>query len=688
MNHPAVSLLVALSLLCTVITVPGGSASTLSSGPNTSRTIIYVDDSNIHGPWDGSLQHPFQRIQDGINVSTNEDLVYIFTGSYNESLAIHTGITLFGEPNTVLEGKYGSSLITLWSEHVTVQNLILQHSGGAPDDAGLHLYANETTLSHCTFSALRTGIDAQGTSGHHIDNCTFSHNGIGLQLSSAHGIIVRGCTFTQNAIGLYCTQSSDILVLKNLFQTNGRACFLTDCHNLTLNHCNISDNSVNHGGVFLGRSSAISITQTHVHHNGIGVRITNADAVDIQHCSFERNTHYAVLIDTGSTKINVTSCAITQGLRFGGYIVDHSHCTFLQNNIQGNMLYGVYTLQSTCALQGNYWGARRGPSITDLGCGDRIHPVYGTLRSFPWMTHPFPDAGALWTENEPYWNFTSEDLVRSPITFPETDTDGDGAPDWWEQKWGYNQLVWDDHEHLDPDADALTNLEECYTDAYGSNPFHQDIFVELDWMTSADPSYTNKPCDALLTEAIDVFAEHNITLHLDVGNLGGGQELPLLTEFSFLDLVDLYWHSFLNDDPLNPRKGIFRYGIICDAGPDVNFPFMGWDQFDSFLVSTQLLAEQFPLMNRCRLGMYAAVHHLGHTLGLVADTYDGIDNIGTLRPLSRQWFLYRNYQSCMNYWYKFRTFSYSDGTHGPGDFDDYAHLDFWFFKHTDFHSPS
>ncbi|HIG99638.1 MAG TPA: hypothetical protein HA258_03550, partial [Thermoplasmata archaeon] len=28
---------------------------------------IYVDDSNTDGPWDGSIEHPYQFIQDGVD---------------------------------------------------------------------------------------------------------------------------------------------------------------------------------------------------------------------------------------------------------------------------------------------------------------------------------------------------------------------------------------------------------------------------------------------------------------------------------------------------------------------------------------------------------------------------------------------------------------------------------------------
>jgi hypothetical protein len=279
------------------------------------------------------------------------------------------------------------------------------------------------------------------------------------------------------------------------------------------------------------------------------------------------------------------------------------------------------------------------------------------------------------------------DNVREKrINLSGDDSDGDGIPDWWEEKWGYNPSVWDDHANLDPDKDALNNFEECYTDQYGSNPFHKDIFLELDWMESSNPNISNRPPSDLIESVITLFDEHDITLHVDLGDLGGGEEIPLIctSNFSFAKLRDLYWYYFLHNDLTNPRKGIFHYGIICNYCPDLNFPFFGWDQFDSFAISAQWLKEKNPIMTSGQLIVGGVVHHLGHTLGLLADKHGGIDNLDTTNPFSLQWWKYRNYKSCMNYRYKYKLLTFSDGSNGKGDYDDWENFELDFFKNSHF----
>jgi hypothetical protein len=426
------------------------------------------------------------------------------------------------------------------------------------------------------------------------------------------------------------------------------------------------------------------IANSILRHNGIALQITQSERIEIHHCTIPLSTHFGLVVDTASSQINITHCDIIDGFRYGIYVVEKSSVTLTHNNIYSNTLYGLYTEHSECFAQNNYWGSRLGPSLTAFGLGERISMRLGRIKSYPWRTQPLPDVGANWTSSKPYLNRIIQNPIRRPIHFSSNDTDGDGAPDWWETKWGYDPYKWENHSYLDPDDDSLNNIEECYTDAYGSNPFHKDIFLEIDWVISKNLQQTNKPNKQLIKEAEAVFEQHNISLHIDVGDYGGGEEIPYFSNLTDSSLIDLYWNYFLHDDMNNPRKGIFRYGIICDVGPDVNFPFMGWDQLDSFLISAEQLSEQNPLMNRSQLILKASIHHLGHTLGLLADLYGGVDNLGTLHPLTKQWFMYRNYKSSMNYWYKYKTFSYSDGTHGPGDFNDYQHLNFSFFKNTFF----
>ncbi len=386
------------------------------------------------------------------------------------------------------------------------------------------------------------------------------------------------------------------------------------------------------------------------------------------------------------SNITINLCDISSNYRYGLHLKD-STIIVKNNNFFNNRLYGIHAANTNCQAQHNWWNRTTGPSITGLTKADRISFDPLNIIVFPWKTQKIPSIGATWNTEDIFQNYPLPIDTDRIIILPGNDSDNDMVPDWWEEKWGYNANSWDNHSHLDPDNDALNNIEECYTDEYGSNPFQKDIFLEFDWTLSQNPQNSNLPSQEKITEMTQRFAEHNITIHVDTGQFGGGEEIPYQPQFNYDTLRDLYWQYFLNNDINNPRKGIFHYGIICDVGPGPGFSFIGWYHHDAFCISAQTLEDGNPLWTRDQLIITGSMHELGHTLGLFADDHNGNDNRAAVEPWYKDYWLFRNYKSCMNYRYTWQILDYSDGTHGPGDFDDWGNLDLEFFKNSTYGQP-
>ncbi len=286
--------------------------------------------------------------------------------------------------------------------------------------------------------------------------------------------------------------------------------------------------------------------------------------------------------------------------------------------------------------------------------------------------------GSWWGREDrmTYWEKIKYGLDPNK-SYGSLDLDGDGIPSDWEDKYGYNPLVAENHKQLDPDNDGLDNVEEYKTSQWLSDPFCPDVFVEVDFMKAKYPWQKDYVLPKESQEMIiNAFARHNITLHFDDGSMGGGGDLiPYDNKMYGDELIAAREKYFLNGDPNNWRRGVFHYAIMCCQ--------MGWGgrpaggrmfYIDSFCVGVQYVRKwlwSIRLEGSDYTTALASVtmHELGHTLGLYS--FDGIDNETTRFPWQRGYWIWANYKSCMNYRYVYKLVDYSDGDDPDHDQNDW-----------------
>lgn len=115
-----------------------------------SEKTIYVDDDNTQGPWDGTIKHPYQYIQDGIDAANSGDTIYVFNGTYYENVIVYKTINLVGENNgiTIIDGKKRGDIVYISADKVTITGFTIKNSGPGDnwDDAGVDVRSNYNTI--------------------------------------------------------------------------------------------------------------------------------------------------------------------------------------------------------------------------------------------------------------------------------------------------------------------------------------------------------------------------------------------------------------------------------------------------------------------------------------------------------------------------------------------------------------
>ena len=214
---------------------------TLMSGVGAA-SMITVDDS-------GGAD--YTSIQEAINAAYENDTIYVFNGTYCESVHVHKRVTLIGEGADVVTVRAASSLDDVFKVDTDWVNITgFTVSGG---NAGIDL----DEVHHCNISY------------NIVLNSTGSYYG-GIRLSDSSDNILLGNTANNNSCGISLSDSSD-----NILRCNNCSIWLTyysGRNTLTYNNC-----SNNGYGIRLDHSSSNNILVGNTaNNNGCGISLDDS----------------------------------------------------------------------------------------------------------------------------------------------------------------------------------------------------------------------------------------------------------------------------------------------------------------------------------------------------------------------------------------------------------------------------
>lgn len=162
--------------------------------------IIYVDDIPGEGP--GNPPENFTRIQDAIDVSSDNDTVFVYNGIYNENIVVNKTIQLQGENReaTIIEGdgKYNRHIVELAADYTVFSGFKVQY-GDNYDGGGLFVYSNYCSIHHNLLTSnWWWAISVYGSHDNVVYDNIVSTNLDGIQLFGCHHNVIVNNTIVDN----------------------------------------------------------------------------------------------------------------------------------------------------------------------------------------------------------------------------------------------------------------------------------------------------------------------------------------------------------------------------------------------------------------------------------------------------------------------------------------------------------
>ncbi len=167
----------------------------------------------------------YSMIQDAINDASFGSTVFVYAGTYDESLIINKSLNLTGEnrDTTIIDGNWKYlNIIELNASWVNISGFTLSRG---VIGISLKSVSNNTILNNNIFSHKWYGVYLYSSSNNWIGGNNFSDNSVGVKIEQTNpdtyyhtGITFNN--FSKNEVGMEITQSSNIKVDYNNFTLN------------------------------------------------------------------------------------------------------------------------------------------------------------------------------------------------------------------------------------------------------------------------------------------------------------------------------------------------------------------------------------------------------------------------------------------------------------------------------------
>lgn len=352
----------------------------LTGYSNAAGREIYVDDS-FSLSRDGSAEHPYRTITEAINLANDGDTVYVFSGTYNESVVINKRISLIGgiddKPSNISRGGEHKYLIEITADFVTVENFVIRDPErfiSSQYGALVHVTSNNVVLQQNIISQCNLwGVYLDSSDDNMISGNVINDTKGVFVFSSNNNVFSSNNISNSSDAGLNLRSSMRNILYENYLILNTYGIYLKDCSNTNITQNTFSKNVFH--GLYLTADTADVVRGNYFENNMVsGITLDSSDCIIAENL-FNHGQVGISLQRTGcqisnNSFQNISSTALSATQASGNNIIYLNH--FLENNINAREKGSNQWDNGTV---GNYWDDYNYVDRDHDGIGDNSYAI-------------------------------------------------------------------------------------------------------------------------------------------------------------------------------------------------------------------------------------------------------------------------------------------------------------------------
>jgi nitrous oxidase accessory protein NosD len=372
---------------------------------------IYVDDDNTDGPWDGSIVHPYQHVEDALDVAENGSTVFVCNGTYYGKFRVDKSIKLQGEHNReTFLWEECFHVLYIESSDVEISGFTILGNYSTQSGIGFEDY-NDNVIENVSIHDNRIIHHRTGIQSYHpsTENKYFNKNikiydneiignnqGISFQ---GNLVNISGNTISGNRYYGMSILGNDIEINNNLICYNEQG-IIPQGDNIHIYHNEILDNE--NDGIQCSSSLNGTISNNLISDNNHGICFQkNSDGNSDITRNYLIGNQIGLFSEKTSSALNVFRNEISRNELFGMVICKKINGAITENNFIDNgknnekcrlpllkrhaLFIGVFRLTQS-PFNSNYWDNYKGGGKFYIPA---IGVLPGFLKDFNPVTQPY-----------------------------------------------------------------------------------------------------------------------------------------------------------------------------------------------------------------------------------------------------------------------------------------------------------